>query len=373
MPAQVQKSALAAILAAPQAAAAMREAAAKEISWGPEFSRLPPGIRDGVAKLTSCKFEAIDKDYPDAGIRKGDLQYRARAVAVEPQSVVVDGEEVPVAGLQTSEFPVWIGRPGDPQAAIKRGERLVTTADAVGEVVNRMRMLGANLSANPGGAELEALAAALERAGVCFKFSTSAGKSQNGQPPRVFENWHGVRDMPADYQPPSANGQVQDGTGDRPADEAPAVGAEDEVDPDALAAEADGMDIAAALAEGGPGARLLEVAAQVGADVEACKAAATWADAAEIVKAAHQAAADAEAPEPDDQGAADEPKPLRKGDAVNHFPTVKNKAGKLEKSKKAVPCEVSAVNNKVGTCDLVQLANRKVTYKAVKVADVERV
>ena len=79
MPVQTTKSTLAAALG-PQAQAAAKEAAKGEVQWGPDFSRLPPGIRGGIAQLTSCRFEQIDKDYPDAGIKKGDWQYRARAV-----------------------------------------------------------------------------------------------------------------------------------------------------------------------------------------------------------------------------------------------------------------------------------------------------
>jgi hypothetical protein len=328
----------------------IKDAVTKEIEWGPDFSRLPPGIRGGRARLTYCRFEPVGKDYPDNGIKMTDWQYRARAVMLEPESVIVDGVEQPVAGLQTSEFPVVI------TCDVKRGDKVVSKADALHDVINKMRRLGANFSANGDEVnQLEPLAAALEKSGPVFDVSTSLSKDGR----RVWENWNGIKDVPADYQPPSAEAGVQDGTPESGGQDA---GGEDEVDVDALAAEASTMSLDDAVAEGAPGWRMVQAAEAVGGTelADQVRAAATWEEGAELIKAA--AGGEQQAPEP-------EPWKPAKGATVNHFPPIKNKTGRMEKGKKAVPCEVEAVN-KDGSLNLVQLANRKIKYTKVKAEDV---
>lgn len=359
MPAQVAKGSVLAALGARLDASVKAHAADEIKSFG---QGLPPGIRGGVAKLTGCKFEIIPAGRKNAGAPRLVMQ----GVALEPQTVVVDGREEQVAGRQTWQF--------EPICDTENQSGKKTSVDEhVARVIQHLGRLGGRLDPRTAsGVGLEQVARALESQSlngkpIYFHFTTALSDDKS----MVFENWNGTEGLEDYAEPDFAAGAVTaapDEAPDSPPDDA---ADEQEVDIDALAAEADGMDIAAALAPDGPGTRIVEIAEQLGADVEAVKAANTWADAAEIVKAAavqegeFQSVVGTDVPEPVEAWTP------KKGDPVGYKAPVKNKAGKLVPGTKVVQCEVAAIN-KNGTCDLVQLSNKKVGWKGVKLDQVEQ-
>ena len=377
MPAQVQKSGLVAKLGA-KLDAAVKAHANDEIKGGGFGQTLPPGIRNGRAKLTDVKFELI----PPGKANAGEYRFVAQAVALEPATFSANGHEEKIAGRQ-----LWLFEPlcDTVTKTGKNAGQKVPLADHVANVMQHLGRLGAEFDADQGGVQLEAVVSALKSQiatdPIYFPFTTSPRRDQaTGQDSKTeaWENWGKVSDLP-DYSPPDATeGAVDDQSGE-PGGEAPAGEGEQEVDLDALAAEADGMAIEQALAEDGPGSKIYEIAAQFGLSTEKgseVAEAASWAAAVEIIKTAAAGVSDAQQAE-EQQSAADaapvEPEPWnpKKGDAVGYKAPVKNKTGKLVPGK-VVQCEIAAVYGKNGTCDLTQLANKKVGYKGVKLDQLEQ-
>src|SRR5438876_953644 len=141
MPVQKTKSGLLAKLGTKIDAVAKRHAADAT-----DYGRmgLPPGIIRGVARLIEAKF-----DIYKTGANMGEYYFRAAGVMVEPRSVMVGENEVPVAGSQTS---IMI-----PCCDTKTQAGKVTTAQEhiTGEngcktnVMNEMRKLGFEFSSEP--------------------------------------------------------------------------------------------------------------------------------------------------------------------------------------------------------------------------------
>ena len=358
MPSQVSKSPLLAKLGA-DFDAAVRWHAGDEIKT---FNQgLPPGIRGGIAKLASIGINQILSGQKYAG----NYRYEAVGVILEPDAVLVGDREEHVAGLQTRVFETLCDTSSDFGAKSKK--------EHIANLIQHVGKLGGRLAQGQGGQQLMAVIDQLGKScvngrPVYFHFTTSA-RDPDDPAKGVWENWNGTEGL-EEYQEPDAAAAATDdqsGAGDQPSAVAGETAPEEEVDVDELAAEADGMDLQAALAPDGPGTKLLQVAEQFGADVDACKAANTWADAAAIITAAAgggEVPAEETTPEP-------EPWKPAKGETCGYKAPVKNKAGKLVPGK-VVQCEIDAINAKSGTADLHQLANKKVAYKGVRLDQLEQ-
>lgn len=367
MAVQVQKSQLLAKLGA-KLDAVVKEHAGDEVDYGLQQG-LPPGIRDGVAKLVECKFEVI----PEGKKYAGNLRFVMTAVMVEPATVLYNGREMPVQGRQT-----WVFR-NVCDTTTQKG-KVTTLADNVAEIMNDMKKLGAAFDPAQGAAQLEAMAAALKKASqtpgqeIYFSISTTPRKDQvtGKETGESWENWGAVVQ---DYAPPDAAAAAiddQSGAGqpadDQPPSEPEAPADESGIDLDALAAEADGMSLEDALAADGPGTAINSVAVDVGGKElkSAVGAAATWADGVELIKAA---AAAGEAPAEPEASLEPETWKPKKGDPCGYKAPVKNKVGKMVAGSKVTQCEITAVYNKTGTVDLQELADKKKVHKGIKLAD----
>lgn len=272
---------------------AVKTHAADETDYG--FVQLPPGINNGVAQLEEAYFKEYEKDVPNAGIKKGDYFFRASAVMLEPETVLVDGVETKVAGLHTSIM--------EPVCDTKNREGKVTTQEEhIDRILNHMRKLGGEeFTRGAGGGELEALAEALTQAKPYFKVRTSVRAPRPGtqDKPGVWENWDGARGL-ENYVPPDAAAEKVDDDTTAPAPAPRAAGSppnnrpptrttnkapdpdpadqpgeySDQEDLDSLATRADAEDQEAA-------ARLTEAAEKAGIDVSAHD---NWASVVEALK-----------------------------------------------------------------------------------------
>lgn len=190
--------------------AAVREHAGDETEYG--FVRLPPGIINGVARLSRCYFDVVGKGKQNAG----EYYFRAEGVVIEPEYVLYKGQQVKVAGLQTSIFEMCCD-------TTNRSKEVTTQEEHIDNILNEFRKLGGpEFTEGATGADLEDLAAQLEEDQPYFRFSTSEGqKSERYPEPKIFENWHGANGL-EDYQEPDrASGAVEDeieeGDGEAPA------------------------------------------------------------------------------------------------------------------------------------------------------------
>lgn len=185
-----------------------------------DFGRtgLPPGITNGVARLTACGFGEYK-----TGKNVGKPFFRAAGVCVEPRSVIFQGREVPTVGGQTSIM--------EPLCDTKNSKGEATpAAEHLQVILNHLRVLLGEDSNTPPAkravgncktmADVEALCKKLEQFKPHFRFSTSLRKggefidpltkvkkqSEDG----IWENWHGPKGL-ENWKPPAAKG-VTDGT-----------------------------------------------------------------------------------------------------------------------------------------------------------------
>ncbi len=328
MPAQVTKSKLLAKYGKKLEEAAKRHAGAP-IEYGPQ--RLPPGITNGVAKLVVCTFAEVASGKTNAG----QLYFRAAGVICEPESVVHNGQAVPVKGQQTSIMEMVCDTK-------TQAGKTTTMEEHVANVQNEMKkLLGDGYDPNDlEGANLEATAAALEQAGIYFRFSTSVRRPMKaGDAEGVWENWHGTKGL-ENYTPTGgSNGQVEDHSG-----ETAGEGGDAGVDVDALVATAsedgDGEEQKEAREQ------LIQLAVDAGHEREVAEAADGWQDVADLAANPPEAAAE-EAAE-----AVEEPKVPEKGEDYAYRardPKGNVLKGKDKKPVAPVPVEVLTVNAKNGT------------------------
>lgn len=342
-----------------KAAAAANE---KPVTYG--NARLPGGITNGVAKLTVVEMGEIKAE---AKKNAGDPYIRFAGVVVSPASVVVDGVDVPVAGLQTSIMETL----GDTET---NAGKQVSFEEHVANACNEMKKLaGAEFDT----ADFEAAVANLgEAAGdpdnpIYFRFSTSKGKSTPEYPePRVFENWYGAKGL-ENYSPPDATaGATQDDTDKAPPTrtvppkaapaangKAPAAAAgkaapvkvppKPEPDPNPDGAADVDVDQLLADANAGNAEGLQEAAIAAGFDKDVVDAADSWDIVADMIRNG--------VPEEADAPAADTANPQVEN--VFYY--------KPKGAKKAIECEVTAVNAKKKTVTLKNLTDGKTEYKDV--------
>lgn len=177
----------------------------------------PPGV-NGIARLTACKF-----DQYKSGENVGKDYFYAAGVVVSP----THHEGIPIEGLRTSIMEPLC----DTKSASGKGRQSIE--EHLDWILTALRSLGVDTSSLTEDG-LEAAAAALQEAGPYFRFSTSQGEKTAQYPnPRVWHNWGKVVDFEGgeseDVVDNTEEGEtVEEGGG--------------EVDLDALAESADGDD-----------------------------------------------------------------------------------------------------------------------------------
>lgn len=327
--------------------------------------RLPPGINNGKAKLVECGFGVVSEGKKNAG----EFYFRAAGVVMEPHDVSVNGERIRVAGRQTSIMEMVC------DTTDSNGK--VTSHDAhVDVILNYLRQLGGDeYTADAQNlADLEELAKGLETADppIYFAFATSLRKGREYRDPKtkqmvmgedgIWENWYGA--IP-DYQPPSADGAVQDnssGPGDEPPTDESVATTEADTDADGalteLAAKADGGDKASQK-------QLKAFAIEAGVEEKAIEDADNWAAVVGMI----QAVSSGGEPSTEEEPVAEEaPWQPDKGDLYLYGPVDKNGKPVLDAKKKPkkVEVEVIAVSAKKQVVDLVNNADKKTKYLGVK-------
>jgi hypothetical protein len=332
---------------------------------------LPPGI-DGVAELTECGFfESDNEDYA------GEFYWRAAGVLLWPESVSYNNAQVPVAGAQISQVVMCCDVKNDKGEVIEGRSRAANFQ----KIAEELRKLGYKFPDNIEGLDplstcmtLEAAAEQVKKNKPKFRFVTSLGKASKKNdpktgkpyPPRIWENWNGVEGVDRFKIGASPNGQVEDNSGDQgeppPGEEtAPTeTSAEDVVDYDALAAEADqGAE------EGQPGyeagQQLQKIAFEAGMTEEEFGGTKDYAEVAEWIKA--QAASTTEEAPPEPEPAIEfEPE---KG-AVYGLEVEVTDARTKKKVKRKIKVEVIAVYRKNKTVDCKNNTDKKTIYKGIK-------
>ena len=315
---------------------------------------LPPGI-NGIAQLTECKFDTYK-----TGSNTGEYYFQARAVVIEPHSVIYNGVEIVVEGQQTMIQ--------EPVCDTKNASGEVTPMDAhIDRIENHMRLLcGDEFTHDADGANLEGLAATALEAAPYFRFSTSVRKGQeyikDGKKVKgddgVWENWLGTKGL-EDYAPPDGSGAPAEagGTTDTSGDTAQAGDAPgDEPDMDALAVVADGEagdDCDAAQLE------LTRIAAEAGISDADRDAKDNWTEVVELIRETQQGGDGT-----DDKAAPPaEPWKPKKGEVVKYQPPGKNP--KTKKPFPAVQAEVTVVNGPKKLATLKNNTDKKTIYKDV--------
>lgn len=335
----------------------------------PKYGRvvdLPPGIKNGVAKLTKLYFDTYK-----SGNNKGETYLRGEGVVVFPKRVATENGDVGIEGQTTSVMYAVC-------------ETKKTLDENVASMLNLLKIMGADKDELEAAGEedggIEGIAKALQEATPYFKFTTSPKYDEADKKKEkitgVWENWHGIKGL-EDYDPETSD-DVDDDTGDKePAadveeDEAPKKGkkttkepepepeaADDEPDLDALAEVADDSDHED---EQKAQKELKKLALSVGITAKwVDDVAKSWTAVAEKIKEKHGEAGD-DSDKPVDDDEPEEKKDPEEGDIVKY---------KGAKDKKALEYEVTAVNEKKKTCDLKQIDDGKTKYLSVKFDAVE--
>jgi len=179
---------------------AVKEHAADETNYG--FTRIPPGINNGIAQLKECYFAQYK-----SGDNKDEYYCRMMGIVISPDFVNVQGNKVPAKGCQTSlMFPCC-----DTKGKDENGQdTVIPQSEHIARILNMMRCLGGEeFTQGATGADLERLAEMLQNAKPYFKFTTSPKKDmKTGQydynlPP--WENWQGSKGLES-YSPPEGGG-----------------------------------------------------------------------------------------------------------------------------------------------------------------------
>ena len=325
-----------------------------------KFENLPPGISNGVARLTKCYFGEIAAGKKNAGM----LYFRMEGVVVSPETVVDLGVKLVVRGRTTS-FMENVFDTGE-------GDKFVSKDQHIQNLMWEMRRLGAKFSKNVNGIELMTVAAALEKTKPYFRFETTLKEEVKNPDGTVkyargaWERWYGSKGL-EDYSQnddPTAGatdggGAAGDGGSD---DDGQAAASGDEPDVSAM----DDWDELNALASGdgetstAAGERMIELAVAAGVDETAAREAPSW----EAVKNLMDAASNPAEPEP-----APAKQGWSKGDVILHYrmdpKTQKPVLGGNKKPLKKVEWEIVAVYPAKKNVDLKLADDGKVTMKAV--------
>lgn len=279
-----------------------------DVDYG--FQPLPGGIRNGIARLTDAYFDVYKE-----GKNQGQPYLRMVGVVVEPETH--EGERV--RDLQTT-LMVGICPRGE-------GDKARTLEDAVVEVQNELKKLGADPSSIEDTDSWEATVKQLVEDGPYFYFSTrespetlwdtGPNKGQVRYKARVWESWRGIKGL-EDFTPESGGtggGMEQaeppkqatpqpapKAAGQPPANKPPTKAAtnapdpepdpteyRDDADLDSLAERADGGDDDAITA-------MTEAAEKAGVTEDQIAAVNSWKEVVEIIKGGADTGAGEEVP-----------------------------------------------------------------------------
>lgn len=349
------------------------------------FSRLPPGINNGIAQVVKCKFEQYKADTKmkkaDGGSAAGEYYLSCTATVIEPYYVdVKQGDGVVQVKAYGQFTTLSINGISPPVFDTANRSKEVTTQEMwIAKILNEFRKLcGDEFTANASGANLEELAAAIEQAGPYTRFSTSQSEPTKEYPnPRVWENWNGSEGL-ADYTPPAVPGMQTDHTGAPSANGAPAGEAPTETpttggsfdefaDLDSLVTRA-GED-----SDDGEAARqqLKDMALAAGITEEEVEGADSWQTITDLIVAAQSAAAGGEgAPAEEPEPATAQPWTGPKKEEIYKYQPTDPKTKKpmvnpRTKKPLLVECEVTAVDAKGKACTLKSIDDQTV-FKGVK-------
>lgn len=337
--------------------------------------RVPPGVRNGKARLLSMTFAKVE-----AGKQNADeVYYMARGVAVEPQAITdSSGNRHQVEGCQTSEIEMvcdTVVNKGSPK------QRTVKLEEHIQSIENRMKgVMGDNTFAEFFAAtngDLEEIARLVteqckdpSHPGYFFHFETSVRKAlKQGDEDGVWENWRGNADLEG-YRPPEGGGANDQSALPPPSSNGDEATAHDEGPPDEsqgtdfqlmeLAEQADAKDKDAKT-------KLKQLALDAGLDADTIVNADSWADVAQMVSAA-QSGGDTET-QPESDEPPDEPaRTVAVGENYKYTP--KDAKGQPQKNARTgkpvvVSVEVVSVNAKEDTATVKNQNNPKVQYKGV--------
>ncbi len=318
------------------------------------FEQLPPGIANGVAKLTKCVIEVLPNDTKatkaDGSSAKGEEQLRIVGQCVEPNSVFVNGQEVACRDVSTNFWPI-------PLYDSKRNTFEQNVADAI----NELKKLGADFSEADDAAALIQAVADLQESKPYFRFRTSVKPAlEKGKPDGVWENLIGVRGLEG-YVQPESNG-VADRTGG--GGQAQTWGTQPEEQYDDQSDIRDLLKRAEAQDEKAMD-RLREMAKNVGYSDEDVDGAADWAAVVELINNPTFPAGGSEAPE--------EPAEFEPAKEVVYKFTPRDAKGQPTKDKSKRPVvkegECVSVDKRAKTVTLRDNADKKTLYKSVPWAD----
>lgn len=306
------------------------------------FVNLPGGIKNGVAKLIECKFDKYKK-----GDNEGEYYFIASGIVVEP----AQSGGMTVKGLRTQIMEAVC-------ETTTRADKVTSEAEHVANIMNTMRMLGADTTDTE---DLEELAAALKEAQPHFRFSTSLGKTTPEFPDaRVWENWHGA----VDYEPQDEGAEVEEEETEEEVGELPEHGEappDDEVpfdgnDLNALAEAADKDDEESQQ-------KLLELAASAGIDEETRNDdKVLWSELADMIAATANGDEEETEEKPEEDDTDNKKWEPEKGEVYNYKPP---------RARKSVECEVTAVAKTKQTCSLKNLDTNKL-YQSIPWSKLEQ-
>lgn len=370
MPAQTGKSKFFDIVG-PRGRAIFNELRGKEVEV-PSAMRLPPGIDNGIAKLSRIEYGTVEKEGP----HKGKTYWRAVGIVVEPK-VTVDprnGQQVQIFGAQTSVMgPLY----ATPERTGEKSRK--TEKDHIDFFLNQLKLLGIDMTQ----VDPDDAVAILNKQQPHFRFRTwYQPKRKKGDPrynptydspeapePRVNEEWS----KSCEYSDHATNGEDLGGfiDGGAAASSVPAVDAAmaepdagyeeanaeasaeagvdgGETDWDALAAVADDAE-----AEGMQDAvnQINQAMLDAGFTAKQVEKYDSWTDAVEALK---------------EKMGADEPEPaasesVEVGQVYKYQPL----DPKTKKLGKAIDVEVSKVNVKARTADVFSLDDKKRKWAGV--------
>ena len=276
---------------------------------------LPGGIKNGVAELSTCRFGQVDKEGPN----KGKPYFLAEAIVVSPAYAVdpVSKTKVKCKGLRTSIFVPLYDQPK------KKGSKGPSSFDDFYSILlNELRKMGVNtkdLEVD----DLESVCDELLKESPKILFSTRLGKATKEYPdPKVFHSW---------------NGLAEEGDGeDEDEEETDDDSEEEEEEEEESEDEEEGDDSEEEEEEEEDSEEEEEGDEEVSEEEE----------------------------EEEEESEEEEWEPRRGGTCL--FKPLDPKTKK--KSRKAVECEIKALNKRAGTADLKNLETNKL-YKGVSVEE----
>ena len=182
--------------------ASLKKHSKDETNYGGEIVDIPPGIRGGVAKLTSGKIDTYKK-----GQNAGEMYLLLAGTVVEPSEhsfvpqIFEDGKvkNLKSVTMRTKGLRTQIMMP----LCDTGGANPRDTDENVARALNELRKIGGDECTEDVESEddLRDLVESLVKDGIYFKFGTSASDPTEAYPqPRTWENWNGSRDL-EDYEP----------------------------------------------------------------------------------------------------------------------------------------------------------------------------